>query len=51
METGCFLRGPWRGVILKTIGATQLIVSWELSSAREAVKIEPEGVKLKNLHC
>jgi hypothetical protein len=26
-------------------------VGWELSSAWEAVKIEPERVKLKNLHC
>jgi hypothetical protein len=26
-------------------------VSWELSSAQEAVKIEPERWKLKNLHC
>jgi hypothetical protein len=31
----CFLRGPCRGIILKTIGATQ----WgQLSSAREAEK-------------
>jgi hypothetical protein len=28
-----------KGVILKTTGATQLVVSCELSSAREAVKI------------
>jgi hypothetical protein len=27
------------------------VVSWELSSAREAVKIEPERGKLKNLYC
>jgi hypothetical protein len=26
-------------------------VSWGLSSACEAVKIEPERVKLKNIHC
>jgi hypothetical protein len=72
----CFLLGPCRVVIRKTIGATQLVVSWKstyekkirmltwndrqpgsyrlswvLSSAREAVKIEPDRVKLKNLHC
>jgi hypothetical protein len=28
-----------------------LVVSWKLSSVREAVKVEPERVKLKNLHC
>jgi hypothetical protein len=31
--------------------AANLEVSYELSSAHEAVKIEPEGVKLKNLNC
>jgi hypothetical protein len=47
----CFLYGPWRVVMLKTIGAIQLVVSWELSSAREAMKIGSECRKLKNLHC
>jgi hypothetical protein len=31
--------------------ATSLGVSWELSSVWEAVKIEPECMKLKDLHC
>jgi hypothetical protein len=40
METGFFLCGPCQGVIWKTIGATQLVVSCQLigSSAREAEK-------------
>jgi hypothetical protein len=69
MEKVCFLCGSYRGIILKTIGASQLsvesqpvkkrlgvgvkwppawelVVSRELSSAREAVKIEPERVKM-----
>jgi hypothetical protein len=34
-----------------SLGVSQLsVVNWELSSAREAVKIGPERVKLKNLH-
>jgi hypothetical protein len=36
MEMGCYKQG------------TKLV---ELSSVRESVKIEPEHVKLKNLHC
>jgi hypothetical protein len=39
------------GGVLKTIGATQLVVSCELSFAREALKILSERLKLKNLHC
>jgi hypothetical protein len=39
-----FLRGPWRDVISKR--QSQLLGT----SAGEAVKIEPESVKLKNLH-
>jgi hypothetical protein len=42
---GVFLLGPCRDVINK--GQSQLLGS----SVREALKIEPEGVKLKNLHC
>jgi hypothetical protein len=30
---------------------TQAVVSWWLSSAQKAVKIETKRVKLKNLHC
>jgi hypothetical protein len=44
LETGCFY-GPCQNVISK--GQSQLLAS----SAQEAVKIEPECVKLKNLHC
>jgi hypothetical protein len=44
-----FLHGPCRGVILKTIGATQSVVI--CSFVRETVKIGPESVKLKNFHC
>jgi hypothetical protein len=40
-ETVCGLRGP-RREFRQTV---------QLSSAREAEKIEPERVKLKNLHC
>jgi hypothetical protein len=29
----------------------QLAVNWELSSAREVVKVEPKRVKVKNFHC
>jgi hypothetical protein len=47
MEAGCFLRGPCRDVISK--GQRQLII--QLSSVRQAVKIEAELVKVKNLHC
>jgi hypothetical protein len=66
-ETGCCLRGPRRGVIKKRAGATSQLSStreaekrWRYSSVdseitessvRYAVKIEPESVKLKNLHC
>jgi hypothetical protein len=46
IEERCFLCGPWREVITRTVGAMI-----ELCSIREALKIEPEGVKLKNLHC
>jgi hypothetical protein len=48
----CSLRGPYRGVNLKATGATKS-VSYQLleSSVRETVKIEPKGVKLKNLRC
>jgi hypothetical protein len=45
---GCFLHASYRGVILKTIETTQLV---DKNSTREALKIEPERVKLKNLHC
>jgi hypothetical protein len=45
-----FLIGPCREVITRTVGATNSVDS-ELSSAREAVKTEPERMKLKNLHC
>jgi hypothetical protein len=40
-------------VIRKTIGAPQqlVVVSSELSSTWEAVKIESEHAKLNNLHC
>jgi hypothetical protein len=58
MKMGSFVCGPCRGVILKTIGATRIeselsVVSCQLigSSTRKAVKREPEGGKLKNLHC
>jgi hypothetical protein len=47
----CFLRGPCKVIIKKTIGATQLVVSLEFNSAREAVKIGPKSGKLKDLHC
>jgi hypothetical protein len=46
-ETGRCLRGPHRGIKKKRTGATSSVDSWELSSVREAVKIEPERVKLK----
>jgi hypothetical protein len=53
IEKQHFLRGPYRGIILKTTGATSSVMSRELteSSAREVVNIEPVHVKLKNLHC
>jgi hypothetical protein len=47
MEKGYFLCEPSRDVIIKTVGA----MSVQLSSVQEIVKIEPERVKLKNLHC
>jgi hypothetical protein len=46
-EGRCFLCGPCRDVISKG----QSSVDSELSSVWVAVKIEPERVKLKNLHC
>jgi hypothetical protein len=36
---------------LEVVRGELSVVGSELSSAREAVKIEPERVKLKNLHC
>jgi hypothetical protein len=45
IEQWCFLCGPYQDVISK--GQSELIES----SAWEAVKIEPECVKLKNLYC
>jgi hypothetical protein len=47
----CFLLDSCKVVIRKTIGAMQLVVSCRLNSALEAVKTEPECVKLKNLRC
>jgi hypothetical protein len=49
LET-CFLLDPCKGITLKTVGASQLVVSWELSSARESVKIGPKRMKMKSLH-
>jgi hypothetical protein len=49
--SGFFLCGPCQGVILKTIETTQLVVTRDNISDREAVNIQLEGVKLKNLHC
>jgi hypothetical protein len=46
-EVRRFLCGPCGDVISKG----QSLVDSELSSAREAVKMEPERVKVKNLHC
>jgi hypothetical protein len=31
--------------------AWELVVSWDRNSKQEAVKIEPESMKPKNLHC
>jgi hypothetical protein len=47
IEGLCFLRGPCRGVILKTIGAIQLV---DNNSAQELVNMEAEYVKLKIFH-
>jgi hypothetical protein len=53
LETGCLLLGSSKVVMRKIIGATQLVEGCQLteSSALEAVKIGPERVKLKNIHC
>jgi hypothetical protein len=47
-----FLLGPCKVVIRKTIGATQLVGSCQLKVefAQQALKVEPQCRKLKNLH-
>jgi predicted ATPase len=42
IEEQCFLCGPWREIITRTVEA--------MSSVQEAVKIEHEHLKLKNHH-
>jgi hypothetical protein len=65
LQTGCFLCDPLGGVIKKICGATSQLSSAKQAENRwrygwvgswqvlwqEAVKIGPERMKLKNLHC
>jgi hypothetical protein len=51
IEERYFLYGPCRDVIRKGLNLIEMSFNTGSRSAWEAVKIEPERVKLKNLHC